>query len=736
MFVCQGFVHAQDRFWQMEMNRRIGMGQLSKVFGKDALNTDRLIRTLGFNRLAQADQELLIPEYNKYLEAYSAGVNSWLQNNKLPIEFALTRIVPEPWTILDTLAWGRVMTWTLSHGWSGALTRQAIIDKVGTEMAGELSILYPESNPFEIPLGIDVNHLEMDEMVESAPGPFLSKDMEGGGRGSNAWAISPDKTDSGRPLLCNDTHLALTCPGVWYLNHLNSDDGFHCIGSSIPGLPGLLLGHNENIAWGITLAFTDVEDVFVEKVNVANPGQYEYKGESREFELIEETISVKGEEDHFEKVQYTVHGPLIGSVTDHSGQAIALCSKSLQPNTILEGFFQINQAENWSEFSKGVEKIKAPQLNIVYSDIEGNVGLYISGRVPIRKNGYGNLPVPGWSGDFDWESEIPHEEMPHVLNPACGYVISCNHKITDNDYPHYLGNSFMNGYRANRIQQRIQEADKLDIRIFKELHKDVVSIPGRRLKEGMIKGFRTAKPKAQKLMDILSEWDCNLDKESIGGTVYEVFLYTLIKNTVEPHLDSDLTNCYLGTGKHPLLLPVNELLGHSTEAIFQMFQNPNSKWVPSGKAALHLIEKSLIESCKWLEDNMGHEPNTWAWGSIHQAQFHHSMSIKKPFDKVFNVGPFPMEGDTDTVHQSAFNPSAPYHSTSWCPSNRIIMDVGNWDACLAVSPPGQSGVLGSKHYDDMATLWDKDDYIPLFWSHDKVKKMTENKLVLKPLIIE
>ncbi|SVE13932.1 uncharacterized protein METZ01_LOCUS466786, partial [marine metagenome] len=248
------------------------------------------------------------------------------------------------------------------------------------------------------------------------------------------------------------------------------------------------------------------------------------------------------------------------------------------------------------------EKIKAPQLNIVYSDIEGNVGLYISGRVPIRKNGYGNLPVPGWSGDFDWESEIPHEEMPHVLNPACGYVISCNHKITDNDYPHYLGNSFMNGYRATRIQQRLQETDKLDIKLFKELHKDVVSIPGRRLKEGMIKGFRTAKPKAQKLIDILTEWDCNLDKESIGGTVYEVFLYTLIKNTVEPHLDSDLTNCYLGTGKHPLLLPVNELLGHSTEAIFQMFQNPNSKWVPSGKAALHLIEKSLVESCKWLED--------------------------------------------------------------------------------------------------------------------------------------
>ncbi|SVC09337.1 uncharacterized protein METZ01_LOCUS262191, partial [marine metagenome] len=276
MFFCQGYVHSQDRFWQMEINRRIGQGTLSEVFGKDALNTDRLTRTIGFNRLAKADLALLNPNHKNFLEAYSMGVNSWLANNKLPIEFLLTRISPEPWSILDTLAWSRVMIWTLSHGWSGALTRQAIINKVGNEMAQELGIFYPDNNPSEIPSGIDINSLQVDEMMDSAQGPFLSKDMEGGGRGSNAWVISSGKSNTGRPLLCNDTHLILSLPGIWYMNHLNSKEGYHCTGSSIAGLPGTLIGHNEYIAWGITLAYTDVEDIFIEKQDVTKPGRYEY----------------------------------------------------------------------------------------------------------------------------------------------------------------------------------------------------------------------------------------------------------------------------------------------------------------------------------------------------------------------------------------------------------------------------------------------------------------------------
>jgi len=732
MFFCQGYVHAQDRIWQMEINRRIGQGTLAEAFGKDALNTDRLTRTLGFNRLAEADLKLMNPEYRKFIEAYSDGINAWQNRNKLPIEFILTRITPEPWSILDILAWGRVMTWTLSHGWSGALTRQEIINKVGNDMAEEIGIYYPDGTPAEIPKGIDVNNLQVDEMFDSSKGPFLAKDMEGGGRGSNAWAIASEKSETGHPILCNDTHLVLNIPGIWYMNHLYSKEGYHCTGFTIPGLPGLLLGHNKHIAWGITLAYTDVEDIFIEKQDVTDPERYEYRGEMKNYDEIKEIITVKGEADHVETIRKTIHGPLIGSVTEYSSQTITLCSKSLQPNTIMDGFFDINQAENWDDFSAGIEKIKAPQLNIVYSDVDGNIGMYVSGRVPVRNKGGGDVPVPGWTGKYDWVSEISHDEMPHVLNPKCGYIISSNNKITGDDYPHYLGNSFMNGYRAARIEEKFCELEKIDFQLVQDLHMDIFSIPGKRIRDGLVAGLRTAKPKAQKLIDLFSDWDCNLDEESIGGTIYQVFLYTLVKNIVEPHLGSKLTEKYLGIGEHPLLIPVNELLGHSTEAVIRIFQNPNSKWVPSGNSAINLIEKSLVESCHWLEQNMGYEPTDWKWGNIHKAEFHHSLSVKKPFDKVFNVGPFPIGGDTDTVHQSAYNPSTPFHSTSWCPSNRLIIDVGNWDASLAISPPGQSGILGSDHYDDMTSLWRTGDYIPMPWSRNKVEELAKYTLVINP----
>jgi len=734
LFFCQGYVHAQDRFWQMEVNRRIGQGTLAEVFGKDALNTDRLTRTIGFNRLAQADMKLLDSKHRRYLEAYSKGVNNWLNDNKRPIEFLLTHIVPKPWSVMDTLAWSRVMTWTLSHGWSGALTRQSIINKVGDEMAQELGVYYPDDNPAEIPSGIDINNLHMDEMMNARKGPFLTKDMEGGGRGSNAWAIASKKSHTGRPLLCNDTHLILSIPGVWYLNHLNSKSGFHCTGASIAGLPGILIGHNANIAWGITLAYTDVEDIFVEKQDVTEPTRYEYRGEMKSYDKIEEIIRVKGETDHVETIFQTIHGPLIGSVVEHSNQAITLCSKSLQPNTIMGGFFDINESKNWNDFSQGVEKIKAPQLNIVYSDVIGNIGLYVSGRVPVRNSGRGDVPVPGWTGEFDWVSEIPHNEMPHVLNPRCGYIISCNNKITDDSYPHFLGNSFMNGYRAARIEEKFKELHKIDFQLVQDLQMDMHSIPGMRIKEGLISGLRTAKPKAQKLIDILLEWDCNLDKDSIGGIVYQIFLFTLIKNIVEPHLGAELTAKFLGIGDHPLLLPVNELLGHSTESIIRIFQNPNSKWVPTGKSALNLIEKSLVDSCLWLEKNMGLEVVEWKWGKIHMAEFQHSLSVKKLMSQIFNKGPYPIGGDTDTVHQSAYNLSDPCNNTSWCPSNRFIIDVGNWDDCLVISPPGQSGILGSRHYDNMIHLWRTGDYIPLLWSRQKVEELTEYTLVMKPCL--
>ena len=731
LMFAQGWVHAQDRFWQMELNRRTGQGRLAEAFGKIALDTDRLTRTLGFNRLAKIDYKLMDTYHKNLLQHYTDGINAWLQTSKLPIEFLLTKIKPEPWTPIDSLAFGRVMTWTLSHGWSGSLTRQEIIEKVGIEMAEELSIYYPEDNPVELPEGLSIN-LKADEMIESAAGPFLGKDLEGGGRGSNAWAVSGDFTDTGRPILCNDTHLKLSTPGVWYVNYLKSTDGYNATGASLPGIPGVMLGHNEHTSWGITLAFTDVEDIFIEKVDVTDKNKYEHKGKSIPFETIEEIIPVKGESNHVEIVRKTVHGSLIGSVTGREPHALALSSKSLLPNQIIRGFMEISRSSNWDEFIKGIELIEAPQLNVVYADTQGNIGLAVTGNVPIRKKGNGQLPVPGWSGEYDWEGDIPLDEMPKSLNPKEGYVISTNNAVADNKYPYFLGNSFMNGYRARRIKNVFDSALNINQELCKSLHEDVYSIPGKELVEGLIKGFRTAKPKAQKIIDILSKWDYELDTETDGGTVYQVVLYTLVRNIVEPKLGKDLTDKYMGVGEHPLLLPVSELLGHTTPALFKMVQNTNSKWVTSDKELLIVVENSLIQSCNWLEQNLNIDSANWKWGGIHQAQFRHGLSAQPPMDKIFDVGPFPIGGDTDTVCPTAFNPSAPYHPSEWCPSIRFIIDVGNWDNSQIICPPGISGILGSPHYDDMADLWIKGEYIPLMWDWKKIEKNSENHLKLSP----
>lgn len=732
LMFAQGWIHAQDRLWQMEMNRRVAMGRLSEAFGNDALDTDRLIRTLGFNRLSKNDWENTSEEMKVLLEKYADGVNAYIENGKLPIEFALTGIKPEAWQPIHTIGWGRVMSWTLSHGWSGTLTRQEIIEKVGVEKASELNIYYPEDNPVELPNGLEVNELAMADMLKSMEGPYLGKDFEGGGRGSNAWTINGDKTDSGRPILCNDTHLVLTTPGVWYLNHLKSEEGLHVSGASLPGVNGVMLGHNEKCAWGITLAFTDVEDIFVEKLCVDNPNSYEYCGEKLNFKIIEEEILIKGAEPHNEKVMYSKHGPIIGKVVRNKNLTISLSSKSLEPLKLPEAIYKMNTSDSVEDFSHAVDEILAPQLNIAYADTDGNIGLFISGRVPIRKSGNGQLPVPGWTDEYEWIGEIPLKDMPKSVNPNQGYLISCNHKIVADDFPHYLGNSFMNGFRAKRIQQIFESKTKISIEDCKQLHDDVYSIPAEIFINGMITGLRTAKPKVQKILDILMDWDFYLLPSTSAATVYQVLMYKLVREIVEKDLGEELTNKYMGEGEHPLLLPTSELLGHTTQAIFNMFQNSDSKWLSSSKEILSVLEKSMLETCKWLEENMGYEYDDWQWGKIHHVQFRHGMSIKSPLDKIFNVGPFEIGGDTDTVCQTAYNPNAPYHATEWCPSIRLIMDVGEWDNSLIVSPPGQSGVLGSKHYDDMADLWSKGDYINMLWSEDKIKNSSVSTFELKP----
>jgi penicillin amidase len=727
LFFAQGFVHAQDRLWQMEINRRIGQGRLSELFGELALDTDRTARTFGFNRLGQVDWANVTGDLREILQAYVAGVNAFLNSpdTKLPVEFTLLTHGPEPWQPEDTLAFTRVMLWQLSHAWYGEIIRSQIAQTVGAERGAELEIHYPENNPLTLPNGIDFNRLDRVGSLQKANGPFLSR-----GKGSNAWAVSGHRSATGHPILCNDMHLALVLPSLWYEVHLVADD-LNVTGVTLPGVPLVLVGHNTRIGWGMTLAFTDCEDLFIEKVDPKNPGRYQFRGEWPEAEVIAEAIHVKKRtEPHVEQIIVTRHGPIISDVVGSPDQRIAVKSMALQPTSSLNGWLLLNRAGHWDEFVDAMRLIDATQLNVIYADVEGNIGYWVTGKVPVRARGDGTVPVPGWTGEYEWIEEVPFAEMPHCFNPVEGHVVSCNHRIVPDDYPHFLGNVWMNGYRARRIVDFLELKDKLSIDDFKALHIDFTCLPGREFVT-RLEGHTCSDPDGQLALDLLRDWDGQLTPDSVGGTLYEVTRYMLVRNLLEPGLGQDLTLRYMGQGFHPVLLPSHEFYGHDTVTMLRLLDNPDSLWVKEAGGREAALTRSLKQAVEWLRAELGPDVDCWQWGKIHRVTFAHALSLRKPLDQVFNRGPFPIGGDTDTPCQTAMYPDDPYDNKAWAPSFRQIVDLGDLSRSVAIFPPGQSGQLGSPHYDDLIEPWLTGEYHPMLWTRDQVEQEVKSRLVLK-----
>jgi len=722
----QGFVHAQDRLFQMELNRRTAQGRLSELFGELALDTDRTARTFGFNRLGKADWENASGELRSGILAYTAGVNAFLEQKrvKLPVEFSLLSHRPDLWEPEDTMAFSRVMMWQLSHAWQGELVRAEIAERVGAENASELEIEYPLENPLILPSGIEFNAIDPDGVIRKKTRPFLDR-----GKGSNSWVVSPSCSETGSAVLCNDMHLGLTIPCLWYQVHLKFGEELHVSGVSLPGLPYVLVGHNDRIAWGMTLAFTDAEDLFIEQVD--SQDRYLFRDEWMSAEIIDEIIEVKGHPTpHHEKVLITRHGPIISDVVGQPNQKLSVNSMALRPNRAVEGWYRLNKAKNWDDFVDAMSLIDAPQLNVTYADVENNIGSWVTGKVPMRSEGDGSVPVPGWSGEYEWIGEVPFEEMPHALNPERGYLVSCNHKIVADNTPYFFGNVWMNGYRARRLEELIESRDKVSMEDHKAFQMDVMCLPGLAFVE-RLDGKTDPDGDVQLAVGLLRVWDGYLTPTTIGGTVYEVARYTLIRNLLEPGLGSDLVDRFMGKGFHPLLSNAQEFYGHDTVILLRLLDNPDSWWVKQAGGREVVLSKSLKGAIEWLRQNLGADESVWQWGKIHQVNFQHPLSIQKPFDQVFDRGPFPVGGDTDTLLQTAINPDDPYDNKAWSPSFRQIIDMGDLSQSLTIIPPGQSGQVSSRHYDDLARPWLEGTYQPMLWTREQVESESQAVLVLK-----
>jgi len=728
LYLAQGLVHAQDRLWQMEVMRRLAAGRLSELFGEVSLDTDRAARTFGFARLGRADLEQVEPTMREALEAYAAGVNACLASPAAlggrPIEFLLLRHRPEPWRPEDSMAIARLIMWMLSHAWYSEIVRAQLIEAVGAEHAAELELSTPPGVPPVLPRGIEFNRLMADGLLESCQGPFLSR-----GLGSNAWAVASSRSETGHPLLCNDMHLPLSAPGLWHLTHQQAGD-LNVTGASLAGVPFVLVGHNAHIAWGMTLAFTDCEDLYIERLE---PGttRYLFRGEWREAQVLREEIRVKGRRGpHVEEVLLTHHGPVISDVVGHPGERLAVQSMALRPSRAVRGWWELNRAADWDAFVDAVRLIGETQLNVTYADTAGNTGYWVTGAVPVRAAGRGMVPAQGWMGEGEWVGEVPFEEMPHALNPQAGLLVNCNQRIVGDDYPYWLGNAWMSGYRAQRVHEVLASKPRITVAECLALQMDLVTIPGREL-AARLEGLAAGDPAAQVLLARLRGWDGWLGAESVPGAIYEVLREALVRNLLEPVLGRDLAVRWRGQGFHPLLQGASELHSHDIVAVLRLLEQPDSWWVAQAGGREAWIERSLTEAAAWLNQQLGPDPEGWQWGRIHRVRFAHTLGAQPPLGLVFDVGPYPVGGDTDTPCQSGLSPAQPYDALGAGPSFREIVDLGDLSRSLVIVPPGQSGRLGSPHYQDLAQPWLEGQPIPMLWTREQVERELEGRLVLQ-----
>jgi len=730
LFTVQGYLHGRDRMWQMELNRRIAAGRLSEILGKVALPADRTARTLGFHRLGHQDLELISPEMKMAVQAYCDGFNQSLEIDALSVEFSLLKYKPEPLVPTDVTAFSRLMTMQLSHGWGHEVIRAHLIEALGPELAAELDVRQDMGNPAVLPFGNEHHFKLPDGSLKAMEGPFLRQHG-----GSNSWVLSGELTDTGKPYLCNDPHLNLLAPSIWYQIYLECP-GFRVQGVSVPGLPTVMIGHNEKIGWGMTLAFSDIQDVFIEQFEGEKSHRYLQEGEWKEAKVYEEVIQIKDGADHLETVLETRNGPVISEYMPLSlkaQQAYVLKSPALLPSRLTMGWYHLNLAGDWDAFVEALRFIDAPGLNITYADVEGNIGYWVTGNTPVRANGKGEVPRPAWEGKYDWIGQVPFEEMPHALNPKRGWLVSANHKIVTDKFPHFMGDVWMNGYRARRIEEMLAKQSVWSRDEFGEIMMDELCLPGLRFAEQYREIETNLSPKALKAQKLMTSWDGKLVAESSAGAIYHATKRNLISLLLKAGGgEQESFQWLVGKGLSRIFFRVTEFQGKDINILFQVLSNPDSKLVKKAGGKENLLRNALELAVVELEGLLGKKMQHWEWGKLHQVVFQHALSAKKPLDRVFNIGPIPMGGDTDTVCQSSSQPEEGYQANLANPSYRQILDFSDFNRSLWVKPPGQSGRVGSSHFGDQVEAWKKGSFFPMVWDREEVEKVTPETMTISP----
>jgi penicillin G amidase len=782
LFFAQGYVHAQDRFWQMDAWRHIGSGTLSEMFGKGQVETDTFLRTLGWRITAEAEYAQLDPAPKAILNSYTEGVNAYLKDHDataLSLEYAILGLLSpdykiEPWTPINSLTWGKAMAWDLRGNMGEEIQRAVLLKTLTPE---QLEVLYPDY-PADHPVIVNQigdGAMNNDGQTSNASSDFppASFDFEplaarfalldtalgpaGDGIGSNSWVVGKSRTTTGMPLFANDPHLGIQMPSIWYQAHLeckpiSEECPYNVTGFTFAGVPGVIIGHNADIAWGVTNTGPDVMDLYIERVNPQNPNQYEVNGQWVDFETRNETIQVVGGDPVEITVKSTRHGPVISEVygplknegdpkdkefeafQDRAGielpeqYVMALKWTALAPSTPFEAVWGFNRAKNFEEFREAARHFHVPAQNLLYADTAGNIGYQMPGNIPIRSKGDGTFPVPGWTDEYEWTGYIPFEELPYTFNPPEDYIVTANNRVPPREYPYLVTRNWDYGYRARRIVDMIEYTSrKIDIAYIQSMQGDAMDLGAQALLPIWKQiEYKAATPNQAIALDMMLNWDYQSKADSKAAAVYQRFWWNLVQNT----LNDNLPERYAVTGGSREFEVMRNLVT-SPDAFFWDDETTTDKT----ETRDDIYIASLIETVEQLEKEYGKNPDKWPrWGEVHTATFRNGTLGESGIgliEDLFNRGPFETGGGRSIVNATGWDVGVSFQVNA-VPSMRMIVDLGDLRNSLTVHTTGQSGHAYHPHYIDMAPMWANVEYYPMLWSEQAIVSNAEGLLVLRP----
>ncbi len=693
-YFALGFVHAQDRMWQMELLRRLASGRLAEILGPRALGADKYNRTLGLNRTAAAILRDTPRDVRAVLDAYAAGVNAWREERTgvLPPEFVALRFEPEPWRPVDSLLWSRLMALRLGRNRHTELTRMRVAAALSANGLPPtlLNELWPRAGG---PVTIDGRVRASAPLFDALPEGIAADS------GSNGWIVGGRRTKSGKPILANDPHLRFGAPILWYLARLEAP-GLRLTGATVPGVPFTILGHNGSIAWGMTNAAGDAEDHFLETVDPTDKTRYLTPDGPRSFATRREVIRVKDTADTVITVRETRHGPVISDLSkdpSRDGQIIALSSVALRPgDRTVEALLAINRAAGWRDFRAAALNFHTPHTNLLFAAMDGDIGMVSAGRLPIRKAGDGRVPAPGADGRHDWTGFIPMADLPAIHNPPSGIVVNANNRMIGDAYPYLLTADWNAGYRAERIAEVLAAQDGQDMRSTAALQQDTLSTAARRLIPLMVR-IEPRGETERRALSLLRAWDFTMRRNRPEPLIYAAWLRQLGRALAADDIGGPAARFYRG------------LMSSPGPDFIEAALTRRQHWcddvkTPAKEDCAGRLSLSLGRALAEITAALGPDMADWRWGALHRARFTHPIFTNAPVINWFADLEIETDGGRHTVNRGGYSPAESFTHTDGA-GFRAIYDLGDLDNSRFVIATGQSGNFLSPHYRDFLQRW-------------------------------